>query len=112
MKATFYINVVMPDGTDLDDVTVKVDYDAIYEPAKLSGPMDQGSPMYTEMTLNSVEVEGDYFDSHDNPVPKLEVHIQVLAKYQDRLEELCWSDYHETRADRAYEDDRYIREED
>ena len=98
MKTTLNLTVVMPDGTELDDVEVSVDYDAYYQPAYVSGPPEDCYPAEGELTINKIDV-GDCEDGDGNVVNSVDVLITLESNYQDTIEELCWEDYHASKSD-------------
>lgn len=64
-----------------DDIEVCVDYDATYQPARISGPPEDCYPEYGEMTINSVT------DSDGG-------EVALTDAQRDRITQEAWDDYH------------------
>jgi hypothetical protein len=80
---TTYIYPVL-DGEETE-IEVVVDYDANYQPARVSGPPEDCYPEDSEMTINSVTTE---FKGWESEI------ANEIENCQDILEEQAWEDYH------------------
>lgn len=77
------------DGVETE-VGVTVDYDASYDPGRLSGPPENCYPPDSEMTINSVIP-----DTPDWP----RTIAEEIEAVKDRIEEEAWEHYHRHRDD-------------
>ena len=83
-----YIYVTDKDGVE-HEIKVRVDYDATYQSARISGPPEDCYPADSEMTLNSVEAL--------NELPEGITDADVCVASHDSddfLQDEAWDHYH------------------
>lgn len=72
------------DGPEDEEIPVSVEYDAIWQPAKLSGPPDQCWPDESSMELTRI-VDSDGWE------------VRLTDNQYDRLVDEAWDDFHTKR---------------
>ena len=70
------------------EITVRISYDATYEPAFISGAPENCYPAYGEMDLTAVEAVGELPDGITHGM----LTVAAVAA-NDRLEQEAWEDY-------------------
>jgi hypothetical protein len=80
-KTTLYFIV---EGEEVE-IECTVDYDAVYQPAQISGPPERCYPEESEMTINSVLPD----DPEISPELK-----EAIKSAEDRIIDEAWEDYH------------------
>jgi len=78
---------ILADGID-HEIPVRVDYDATYQRARISGPPEDCYPEEGEMTLNSIEPLGDLPEGITQKI------LEEVSADTDGLEDECWDHYH------------------
>ena len=77
------------DGPEDEEIPVSVEYDAIWQPAKLSGPPDQCWPDESSMELTRI-VDSDGWE------------VRLTDNQYDRLVDEAWDDFHTKRMEKSY----------
>lgn len=81
---TTEIYIYTPDGEE-HEIHVTVDYDAAYDPGRISGPPENCYPPESEMTINSITPTGALPDG---------VAIDMANNRQlERIEEEAWEHF-------------------
>lgn len=90
------VYVTDQDGEE-HEIDVRIEYDAVYQPARLSGPPEDCYPEESSMDLTKVEVIGDLPEG-------ITYGMVVVASMADdeRLTDEAWEHYHS----RGVDDDR------
>lgn len=70
------------------EITVRISYDATYEPAFISGAPENCYPAYGEMDLTAVEAVGELPDGITHGM----LTVAAVAA-NDRLEQEAWEDF-------------------
>lgn len=69
------------------EIPVRIDYDAIYQPARISGPPENCYPDESEMTINAIEPLGDLPEGITQKI------LEEVAADMG-IEDECWEHYH------------------
>ena len=81
------------------EVSIDASYNAVYRPAKVSGPPENCHPDESELDLTGFTVEGvrDFSDGGDLPDPTLSELAAAFQAAEDRIIAECWEDFHDNR---------------
>jgi hypothetical protein len=87
MSFNSYVNVLDQDGEE-HEIEVRIEYDAVYEPAFVSGPIEDCYPDSSEMDLTEIT------SINDLPQGITDEMVQEAAENSiDRLQQEAWDDF-------------------
>lgn len=90
-ETVVYVNLA--DGDDYG-IEVGISYDCTYDPGVYSGPWEDSYPASGDMDVHDVTPLDDL------PSGITESMVMQAAEYdRDRIEDECWSDYHDKRSE-------------
>lgn len=85
---------------DAVELTIEVDYDGCYSPARgMGGPWEKSSPDESYVALEGYKVLSTVVHDDDHPPVTGEAIEDAWLAAQDRIEQECWDDMMESRHD-------------